>query len=171
MQIGALDQSRDNSGRELRAAGVHAPATGLKGRISHENAMNSVILATALAALAATQPMRGDIDGYWKNPIGSAIIRISTCGKARCGHVVWASERGQREVSKTTRHVVGTTVLTDVRPEDGHWSGRLFVPDDNIHVAARLQLLNPRELKLTGCAFVGLICRSQVWTRADQPIR
>jgi len=123
----------------------------------------------AFALLSIAQPGHAPIDGYWKNPIGSAVIAIGPCGRSLCGKVVWASERGQREVARTTHHVVGTTVLTGLHPEDGHWAGRLFVPDDNIHVAARLQLVNPRELKLTGCALVGLICRSQIWTRADQP--
>ena len=78
-----------------------------------------------------------------------------------------ARSRGQREVAKTTPRVVGTTVLTDVRPTAKGWSGRLFIPDDNIHVSARLQLLGASQLKLTGCA-LGLFCRSQVWTRTEE---
>jgi uncharacterized protein (DUF2147 family) len=119
-----------------------------------------------LFALAAAQP--APIAGLWKNPIGSAIIAIAPCGSALCGKVVWASARGQREVAGTTRHVVGTVVLTDVKPKGDGWAGRLFIPDDNIHVSARLQLLNERQLKLTGCAVIGLLCRSQVWTRTDE---
>ena len=42
---------------------------------------------------------------------------------------------------------------------------RLFIPDDNVHVSAKLQLLGERQLKLTGCAVAGLFCRSQIWTR------
>jgi uncharacterized protein (DUF2147 family) len=64
--------------------------------------------------------------------------------------------------------VVGTTVLTDLKPRGDRWMGSLYIPDDNIHVSAKLQLLGPRQLKLTGCAIAGLICRSQVWTRADR---
>ena len=134
--------------------------------------MRSMIATMALAATtAAAQPAHPAVEGYWKNPIGSAIIEVAPCGRVLCGKVVWASERGKREVAGTTRHIVGTTVLTDVRAENGRWAGRLFIPDDNIHVAARLQLIGPRHLKLTGCAIAGLICRSQVWTRADQPFR
>jgi uncharacterized protein (DUF2147 family) len=120
-------------------------------------------------ALAAAQPAaHSPIEGLWKNPIGSAIIAVAPCGSALCGKVVWASARGQREVAKNTSHVVGTTVLTDVRPKGRGWAGKLYVPDDNIHVAARLELLNDRELKLTGCGLAGLICRSQVWTRTEE---
>lgn len=124
-------------------------------------------LPILLAVTAAQQEPRASIEGRWKNPIGSAIIAVSPCGDALCGKVVWASARGQREVNKTTSNVVGTTVLTDLRPVGKGWTGKLFVPDDNIHVSAKLRLLNDRNLKLTGCSLLGLICRSQIWTRTE----
>ena len=129
------------------------------------------IIASLILALAAAQPTQhAPIEGLWKNPIGSAIIAVAPCGNALCGKVVWASARGQREVAKTTSNVVGTTVLTEVKPKGKGWAGKLFVPDDNIHVSARLQLLSATQLKLTGCALAGVICRSQVWTRTEEPL-
>ena len=123
-------------------------------------------LSLALAALQSAQ--HAPIEGLWKNPIGSAIIAVAPCGGAFCGKVVWASERGQREVAQNTPRVVGTTVLTDVKPRGKGWAGKLFIPDDNIHVSAKLQLLSATQLKLTGCGLAGLICRSQIWTRAQE---
>ena len=129
------------------------------------------ITASLAFALAAAQPTpHATIEGLWKNPIGSAIIDVAPCGKALCGKVVWASARGQREVAKNTPNVVGTTVLTDLKPKGKGWAGKLFVPDDNIHVSARLQLLSATQLKLTGCALAGVICRSQIWTRTEEPL-
>src|SRR5947209_14079683 len=114
--------------------------------------MRSVLTAVALLALTAAQPApRAPIEGDWKNPIGSAIIAIAPCGEALCGRVIWASERGQREVSRTTSRVVGTTVLTGVKLAGSRWTGSLYIPDDDIHVSAKLQLLSARQLKLTGC--------------------
>ena len=124
-----------------------------------------------LFALAAAQAApHAPIEGLWKNPIGSAIISVAPCGSALCGKVVWASARGQREVAKNTSHVVGTTVLTNLRPKGSGWAGKLYIPDDNIHVSAKLQLLGATQLKLTGCGLAGLICRTQIWTRTDQPL-
>ena len=125
-----------------------------------------ILLAFAITQAAPHAP----IEGLWKNPIGSAIIAVAPCGNAFCGKVVWASARGQREVAKTTSHVVGTTVLTDVKPKGRGWVGKLFIPDDNIHVSAKLQLLSATQLKLTGCAVAGLFCRSQIWTRTNEPL-
>ncbi|HEX8937985.1 MAG TPA: DUF2147 domain-containing protein [Sphingomicrobium sp.] len=124
-----------------------------------------------LMVLTAAQPRAAaPIEGYWKNPIGSAIIAIEPCGRRLCGTVVWASARGQREVAKTTSNVVGMTVLTELRPARERWTGTLYIPDDNIRVSARLQMLGGRRLKLTGCGLIGLICRTQIWTRADGPL-
>ena len=124
-----------------------------------------------VAASAGAQPRAAaPIDGYWKNPIGSAIIQIAPCGDLLCGKVVWASARGQREVAQHTSNVVGMTVLTGVRYARGHWSGSLYIPDDNIHVSAKLQLLPDRRMKLTGCGLMGLICRTQIWTRTEGPV-
>jgi uncharacterized protein (DUF2147 family) len=125
------------------------------------------LLALTIAAAASAQPSNS-VEGYWRNPIGSAIIAIAPCGNSLCGKVVWASPRGQREVSKNAPNVVGTTVLTGLRPAGMHWAGSLYIPDDDIHVSARLQPLGGGKMKLTGCAFIGLFCRAQIWTRADR---
>jgi uncharacterized protein (DUF2147 family) len=130
------------------------------------------ILTAALAPRAGAVPPPPPIQGYWKNPSGSAVVAIGPCGAEFCGKVVWASPLGEHEASKTTSHVVGTTVLTDLAFDArDRWTGRLFIPDDDIHASAKLQLLTANELKLSGCVFAGLICRSQVWTRVEPPLR
>lgn len=127
-------------------------------------------LPTAVALIAAPEPQRSPLEGYWKNPIGSAIISIAPCGNELCGKVIWASERGRREASKGAPDVVGTTVLTHLRRNGTKWTGTLFIPDDNVHVSARLQPVGANQLKLAGCAFAGLFCRTQMWTRSDGPL-
>jgi uncharacterized protein (DUF2147 family) len=129
----------------------------------------AIIFAFVAPSAVQAQP-RAPIEGNWKNPIGSAIITVAPCGEMLCGKVAWASARGQREASTSTPNVVGTTVLTGFKQTGNRWTGRLFIPDDNVHVSAKLQLLGERQLKLTGCAVAGLFCRSQIWTRYDGPL-
>ncbi len=129
----------------------------------------AIIFAFVAPSAVQAQP-RAPIEGNWKNPIGSAIISVAPCGDVLCGKVAWASARGQREASTSTSNVVGTTVLTGLKQAGNRWTGRLFIPDDNVHVSAKLQLLGERQLKLTGCAVAGLFCRSQIWTRHDGPL-
>ena len=135
-----------------------------------ERNMRTVGSIALLVACAADAQAPAPIEGYWKNPIGSAIIAIGPCGDALCGRVAWASARGQREVSRNSPNVVGTTVLTGLRLKQNRWTGTLYIPDDDIHVFAKLELVGDRKLKLTGCAIVGLLCRTQIWTRADEPL-
>jgi uncharacterized protein (DUF2147 family) len=125
------------------------------------------ILGLSALAMSVPAAAQAPIEGLWRNPSGTAIIAIAPCGPMLCGKVVWASERGQREVAAHTSKVVGTTVLTNVKPRGDRWSGNLYIPDDNINVSARLQSLGPRQLKLTGC-IIGIFCRSQVWARVDR---
>ena len=129
-----------------------------------------IALASLIALTAAQEPPRAQVEGNWRNPSGSAIIAIAPCGKTLCGKVVWASPRARREASKSTPNVVGTTVLTGLRRSGNRWTGTLFIPDDNVHVSARLQPIGPSQLKLSGCVLAGLFCRTQVWTRADGPL-
>ena len=132
--------------------------------------MRHALPALALFVLtgAAQTRAQSPIEGYWRNPIGSAIIAIAPCGGALCGKVVWASARGRREVAKNTSNVVGTTVLTEVRADGDRWTGSLYIPDDNINVSAHLQPAGSEQMKLTGCAVFGLFCRTQIWTKVDQ---
>lgn len=127
--------------------------------------MRGVLPLVAFVFISSRPAQSTPIEGYWRNPSGTAIIGIAPCGNTLCGKVAWASPRGQREVAKTTRNIVGTTVLTRVRASGDHWTGALFIPDDNIHVSARLQLQGSYSLKLTGCAFAGFFCRTQLWSR------
>lgn len=123
----------------------------------------SAIFTALVAAASAPTP----IEGRWNNPIGSAIIAIEPCGDKLCGKVVWASTRGEREVARNTRQIVGTTVLTGLQRDGAQWTGSLYIPDDDIHVTAHLRPLSRDRLKLTGCGLIGLICRTQLWTRYE----
>jgi uncharacterized protein (DUF2147 family) len=127
-----------------------------------------IILGLCALIMSVPAAAQAPIEGLWRNPSGTAIIAIVPCGSQLCGKVVWASERGQREAAAHAPKVVGTTVLTQLRPRGTRWAGSLYIPDDNITVSARLQLLNARQLKLTGCAVMGIFCRSQVWARVDR---
>jgi uncharacterized protein (DUF2147 family) len=124
-------------------------------------------ISTLLGALLTVAASQSPIEGRWKNPIGSAIIAIEPCGDRLCGKVVWASARGEREVARNTRQIVGMTVLTDLRRNGSEWTGSLYIPDDDVHVTAHLQPLGRGQLKLKGCGLMGLICRTQLWTRYE----
>ena len=117
-----------------------------------------------IAAQDSTPPT-----GRWKNPSGSVIVAIDTCGAAYCGQVDWASDKAKADARKGgTETLVGTQLMTGFTPAgSGKWKGRLFIPDLNRRSKAELRMQSGGQLKVTGCAVGRMICRSQVWTRAD----
>jgi uncharacterized protein (DUF2147 family) len=134
--------------------------------------MRAMLAPIVLLALTGAQnaPQTG-IEGRWKSPGGNSIIDIAPCGNVLCGTVAWASARAKKDSSKVTDQLVGTQLLTGLQKRaDGRWQGRLFIPDRNMHVTAKIQLANPGQLKVSGCAVGGAVCKSALWSRADGPL-
>lgn len=125
-----------------------------------------LISTAALAglAIAAAEPAPS-IEGRWINPAKSVIIDIAPCSDAMCGTVQWATAQAQQDAHKNAPHLIGTQLLKDLHPKGSIWEGKLFVPDQNLHVEARIQPESASQLKVSGCE-IG-ICKSQVWTRAE----
>jgi uncharacterized protein (DUF2147 family) len=60
-------------------------------------------------------------------------VRIHTCGKSRCGTVVWANDKAKADSPRGgTRNLVGTELFREFREVSPKvWKGRVFVPDLN----------------------------------------
>ena len=128
-----------------------------------------VIAATGL--LFASAPLAAaDIEGRWRSPGGNSIIEIAPCGSDLCGTVAWASDKAKKDAAKATDQLVGTQLLTGLQEKKpGRWQGKLYIPDKNMRVNAKIQLANPAQLKVSGCA-AKVICSSQLWNKYDQPL-
>lgn len=123
-----------------------------------------LLMLTLIAAQDAAAPT-----GRWKNPSGSVIVVIDACGAAYCGTVDWASDKAKADARKGgTGTLVGTQLMTGFTPaKSGKWRGQLFIPDINRRSKAELRMQSGGQLKVTGCAVGRIICKSQLWTRAD----
>lgn len=120
-----------------------------------------------LLALAAQATPQASIEGQWRSPGGNSIIGVAPCGSSLCGTVIWASARAKQDARKATDQLVGTQILTGLEQNGGSWQGRLFIPDKNMHVTAKIRLINEGQLKVAGCALGKSLCKSAVWTRAE----
>ena len=135
--------------------------------------MLAVLAPMILLGLAAAQNApEPSIQGQWRSPGGNSIIVIAPCGTSLCGTVAWASAQAKQASRKTTDQLVGTQLLTGLqqRGNGSRWQGKLFIPDKNMHVTAKLQLVSQQQLKVSGCAAGRALCRSAIWTRADGPL-
>jgi uncharacterized protein (DUF2147 family) len=126
-----------------------------------------MLLALILAMLAQADAP-ASIQGMWRSPGGNSIISIAPCGESLCGTVAWASERAKKDASKATDQLVGTQLLTGLEQDrKGRWQGRLYIPDRNMRVTAKIARVSDQQLKVSGCAAGKALCKSTLWTRVD----
>ncbi len=125
-------------------------------------------LALAIASQAAASP---SIEGTWRSPGGNSIITIAACGDSLCGTVAWASAQAQKDSAKTTSQLVGTQLLTGLNQDkNGRWRGKLFIPDKNMRVTAKIERVSDGQLKVSGCAMGGALCKAAMWSLVDGPL-
>jgi uncharacterized protein (DUF2147 family) len=129
-----------------------------------------MLIALILAA-AAQAPAPPSIEGLWRSPGGNSIISIGACGPSLCGTVAWASAQAKKDSSKATDRLVGTQLLTGLQQDrKGIWRGKLFIPDKNMRVTAKIERVSDQQLKVSGCAAGRALCKSALWTRTDEPL-
>jgi uncharacterized protein (DUF2147 family) len=131
--------------------------------------MRAVLSTFALFALTAAQAPQPSIEGHWRSPGGNSIIHIGTCGSSLCGTIEWASEKAKQDSRKAVGdQLVGAQLLTNLtQDKKGNWQGKLFIPDKNMRVTAKIQLVGAQQLRVSGCAVGKTLCKAAIWTRTD----
>ena len=132
--------------------------------------MRALLLPLALLAspAAAIEP----VTGRWLTDTKDGIIEIRRCGPALCGRLVKSlvpiappgTDVNNPDKSLRNRSILGMTVLTGFKPEDGKWAGQAYDPKAGKSYSTTLERTGPDELKLRGC--VAIFCRTVTWTRA-----
>ena len=123
-----------------------------------------------LFVASSAQAQDGSIEGRWRSPGGNSIMEIAPCGSDMCGTVAWASDKAKKDAAKATDQLIGTQLLTGLQEKKpGRWQGKLFIPDKNMRVTAKIQLVSDQQLKVSGCA-AKVLCHSQIWNRYDQAL-
>lgn len=104
-------------------------------------------------AAAPTGPV-----GLWMTEKKEGMVRVEPCGSNLCGYAVDA---------KTGRN--GEKVLIDMKPSGNTWSGRIKDTRNGgggIYDST-LAMKGPDTMRVQGCAFGGMFCGGQTWTRVN----
>ena len=132
-----------------------------------------LIGALAIAALISSAAGAGELSledlGTWRNNSNSVHVQIRPCGEnTRCGYVGWASEKAQRDAAEGgTPDFVGSQLLRKFREKgDDVWKGKAFVADLGKEFSGMITPRDYNTMEVKGCIVGGLICKTQVWTRA-----
>lgn len=137
--------------------------------------LSAAAVALALAAVpahAAAVP-----EGLWSVSGGKAQVRIAACGGSVCATLVGLAKPNDRQgrpkvdkrnpdPAKRGRPVIGLSLLSGMTPQGAGWTGRFYNPDDGETYAGSLAPAPDGTLRLKGCVLGGLLCKTQVLTRA-----
>jgi uncharacterized protein (DUF2147 family) len=95
--------------------------------------------------------------GVWLTEEKEGKVRIEQCGANLCGYSVDA---------KSNKN--GEQVLINMRPgKDAKWSGRILDPNTGSTYDSTIALKGGDTLRVQGCAFGGMFCGGQTWTRVN----
>ena len=141
--------------------------------------LSIVAVATWLFALT-TSVLAEPLAGTWLTQDGSSRVQFRSCAQNQCGYIVWLREpvdpatgrarqdRFNSEDALKSRPLLGLLMITDMAATPaGIWEGTLYNPRDGNSYKGQLTDLGGGRLQLKGCALLGLICKTEVWTRAD----
>jgi len=111
-------------------------------------------------ALPAPAPVVRDPNsplGIWLTEEKEGKVRIEQCGANLCGYSVDA---------KSNKN--GEQVLINMRPgKDQKWSGRILDPNTGSTYDSTIAMKGTDTLRVQGCAFGGMFCGGQTWTRVN----
>ena len=105
----------------------------------------------ASAPSSANSPL-----GVWLTEEKEGKVRIEQCGPNLCGYSV---------DKKSNQN--GEQVLINMKPGKDKWSGRIFDPNSGSTYDSTIALKGTDSLRVQGCAFSGMFCGGQTWTRVN----
>ncbi len=105
----------------------------------------------ARPAVASNSPI-----GVWLTEEKEGKVRIEQCGSNLCGYSV---------DKKTNQN--GEQVLINMKPGKDKWSGRILDPSTGSTYDSTIAMKGTDTLRVQGCAFGGVFCGGQSWTRVN----
>jgi uncharacterized protein (DUF2147 family) len=106
---------------------------------------------------ASTAPPSNSPLGLWLTEEKEGRVRIEQCGTNLCGYSVDAKSNQN-----------GEQVLINMKPGQGSkWSGRILDPNTGSTYDSTIAMKGTDSLRVQGCAFGGMFCGGQTWTRLN----
>ncbi len=125
--------------------------------------------------------------GTWLTDVKSHIT-IKECDEGLCGYISKVTireelyQKHKEEIDKIgidnvfdyfnedpklrSRLLLGLKVLTlNEKVSPSVYKGEVYNPEDGKTYSGKVEIINNNQLRLTGCTFFGIICRSEDWYR------
>jgi uncharacterized protein (DUF2147 family) len=140
------------------AASAPAPQAQQEPAPAAKPAAPAPVVATAPPAQKQTAPTSSNSPlGVWLTEEKEGKVRIEQCGANLCGYSVDAKSNQN-----------GEQVLINMKPgKDAKWSGRILDPNTGSTYDSTIALKGTDNLRVQGCAFGGMFCGGQTWSRLN----
>jgi uncharacterized protein (DUF2147 family) len=140
------------------AAGAPAPQAQQEPAPAAKPAAPAPVVATAPPSQKQTAPASSNSPlGVWLTEEKEGKVRIEQCGANLCGYSVDAKSNQN-----------GEQVLINMKPgKDAKWSGRILDPNTGSTYDSTIALKGTDNLRVQGCAFGGMFCGGQTWSRLN----
>ena len=141
------------------AASVPPAPTALASTAPTPSVSDDVAPAAVTAASPANQPAVPAAPvqapttplGVWATEENKGLVRVEQCGQNLCGYAVKTGEK----------------ILIDMKPSNAKWTGQIHDPDSGRNYDSNIAMKGPNALRVQGCAFGGMFCGGQTWSRVS----
>ena len=137
----------------------------------------STVAFAAFGPNMVARAFAADPLGTWYTEGKDSQVRISKCGSALCGALVWLKEpkdangrpktdRENADASKRNRPLLGVQIVLGMKPSStpDEWDGKVYNAKDGKTYTGSFTMTGANTAVLKGCVMV--FCKSQTWTRA-----
>jgi uncharacterized protein (DUF2147 family) len=141
----------------------------------------AIVIGLLLAARTIAPAFAADPSGVWVTSDGGAQVRITNCGGALCGWIIWLREpndpatgrpkidKNNIDASKQNRPLLGVQIILGMRPSISNvWSGDIYNASDGKTYPGSFTITGDTA-EIKGCV-MGILCKSQTWIRAQMPL-
>ena len=139
------------------------PASAPAPQVQQETDPAATPTPAPVAEAVPAQPMPPETSaapsplGLWLTEEEEGKVRIEPCGPNLCGYSVDA---------KSDQN--GEEVLINMKPgNDSKWHGRIHDPNTGSNYDSTIVLKGTSLLRVQGCAFGGMFCGGQTWSRLN----
>lgn len=117
--------------------------------------------------------------GTWYTAEKDSQVRITNCGGALCGALIWLKEpndpatgrpktdKNNADAAKQSRPLLGVPIVLAMKPSGpDQWSGNVYNASDGKTYTGSFTMTGPNSAELKGCV-MSIICKTQTWTRVN----
>ena len=118
--------------------------------------------------------------GLWFTKNEESVIKIARCGDNFCGSLIWLKEpagpdgkpkidRLNEDSAKRGKPLIGLEILQNLSPEDDHWRGKAYNPEDGKTYDISFKVMPDAagdKAEIEGC-MLRILCKTDLFTKTQ----